>query len=127
MKRQARILYALVIAIAIAGCATVQNPPDNPAQTALQKAKLTSVYFLETYKAQFKDTEAMGKMAVEGRLAPGQLEVYRTKRSLLIAVKPKIDMFADLVSKGTIPAPGREQEINDILNNLLAASSKVGG
>lgn len=125
--RGIRVIVVILACAMLAGCATVNTTPDNPAQTALQKAKLTSIYFLETYKSQFKDAEAMGAMALAGKLSPGQLEVYRTKRSLLINVKPKIDLFAELVSTGTIPAAGREQEINDILNNLLAAGSKVGG
>lgn len=130
-NRKAVVLFVMVVAlVGFQGCGVVGSnlPADNSAyQTSpLEKAKLTSVYFLETYKTQFKDTQAMGEMAKAGTLAPGQLEVYRTKRQLLITVEPLVKAFADLVANGTIPAPGREQEINNILNQLLSTASKVG-
>jgi len=125
--RQRKVLALLIAVVLLAGCATLNPVPDDPARTALHKAKLTSLYFLETYKSQLRDANAMGEMAVAGKLTPGQLEVYRTKRILLIKVEPLVLTFDALVAGGTIPAPGREQEINDILNNLLATSSKLGG
>lgn len=125
--RRKSILAIGILVLFLAGCTTISTPPDNPAHTALQKAKLTSLYFLETYKAQYRDAQSMAAMATAGKLAPGQLEVYRTKRALLIQAEPLIIAYDALVAKGTIPPTGREQEINDILNQLLATSYRLGG
>lgn len=119
--RKARVVPILLLLVLIVGCATA---PSAPPMTPLQTAKMTAIAFLETYKAQYLDAEAMGKMAVAGQLTEGQKEVYRVKRKLLIQVKPLIDAFDVLVSAGTVPSADQTQAINNILNELV---SKTGG
>ena len=120
--RKARVVPVLLLLVLIVGCATVGQPTQP--LTPLQTAKMTAIAFLETYKAQYLDAEAMGKMAVAGQLTPGQLEVYRMKRALLIKAKPLIDIYTGMVEIGTVPGADREQAINNILNELV---SKTGG
>lgn len=117
-----RATVSLLLLVSLVGCATVGQPTQP--LTPLQTAKMTAIAFLETYKTQYLDTEAMGKMAVAGQLTSGQLEVYRVKRNLLIQVKPLIDTFESLVSAGAVPGANKEQEISNILNQLV---SKTGG
>lgn len=120
--RKARVVPVLLLLVLIVGCATVGQPTQP--LTPLQIAKMTAIAFLETYKAQYLDAEAMGKMAVAGQLSVEQVKVYRVKRQLLVKVKPLIDIYVDLVEVGTVPGADREQAINNILNELV---SKTGG
>ena len=120
--RKARVVPVLLLLVLIVGCATVGQPTQP--LTPLQTAKMTAIAFLETYKAQYLDAEAMGKIAVAGQLTPGQVEVYRVKRQLLVKAKPLIDIYTGMVEIGTIPGADREQAISNILNELV---SKTGG
>lgn len=122
MNRKKLTVLILMLTVLIVGCATVGQPTQP--LTPLQTAKLTAIAFLETYKAQYLDAEAMGKMAIAGQLTQGQLEVYRIKRTLLIKVKTLIDIYIGMVEIGTVPGTDREQAINNILNQLV---SKTGG
>lgn len=123
MKRKTFHVLLVVLAIAIAGCATA--PAVNaPAKTANQIAKEKSLYFMSVYKAQYEDAAAMGAMAQQGKLSLEQLQIYRVKRDLLIKAKPLIEAFDMVAAGGGVPAPGKEQEINNIINQLVA---KAGG
>lgn len=115
------VLLFLVVAL-VAGCATA--PTTAPAKSASQIAKEKSLYFMEIYKAQFADAAAMGAMAQKGELSLEQVKVYRVKRDLLIKLKPLIEAYDAILAGGGIPAPGREQEINNVINQLV---SKAGG
>lgn len=124
--RKQCLVVLLLVSVVLAACAAVP-PSPTPQHTALQKAQLLSLSFLERYKTQLRDAEAMGKMAVAGQLSPGQLEVYRVKRKLLIQVEPLIKTFDALVAGGVVPGQSKEQEINDILNRLASTISKAEG
>ncbi len=127
MRVRGFVLLVLVLAIALAGCATVNvrpTPNDNAVVlTPLDKAKLASFSILTRYEAQLRDAAALEKLVLSKRASPGQVEVYRVKRKLLIKAKPLVETFDALVKGGTVPGPDKEQEINDVLNDLLAASS----
>jgi hypothetical protein len=126
------LLLLLVLAIA-PGCALMDSIGPAPAtdnayqMTPLEKAKMASVYFTEVYKSQSADAWAMWRIIEEGRATDVQKRIYAEKRRLLIKAEPLVKTFAALVGSGTIPPPGKEQEINDILNELLAATAKMGG
>ncbi len=111
-------MVVMLVLVIIAGCATMGGPAPQKPQTALERAKLQSVYFLGWYKAQFKDAEAMGALAIAGKLSPGQLDVYRVKRKLLVEVKPLIDVYDALVAGGSPPSADKEQQILDIINRF---------
>lgn len=115
---------ALILAVFLAGCATAPPAANAPVKTAQQIAKETSLHFMGVYKAQFNDAAAMGALAQQGKLSLGQLQVYRIKRELLIKLKPLIEAFDVIVAGGGIPSAGREHEINDVINQLVA---KAGG
>jgi hypothetical protein len=119
-RRQLAVLF-LIVAL-VAGCATA--PATGPAKPASQIAKEKSLYFMSVYKAQFDDAAAMGAMAQQGKLSLEQLKVYRIKRELLIKLKPLVEAFDIIAAGGGIPSAGREQEINNIINQLVA---KAGG
>jgi hypothetical protein len=121
MNRKRSILLVLLLVL-VAGCATVGTAPTAPAKTASQIAKEKSIYFMSAYKAQFEDAAAMGAMAQQGKLSLEQLRVYRVKRELLIKLKPMIAAFDAILAGGGIPAPGREQEINNVINQLVATA-----
>jgi len=114
------VLLVLLSVLLVVGCATTQNVTV-PNLTPIQKAQMTSLGFMERYAAQLKDATAMGKMAVAGTLSPGQLEVYRMKRKLLIKAEPLVLGFDRLVNSGVIPGADKEIEVNQVLNELLAA------
>ncbi len=121
MKRSRAVLFVLLMVL-IAGCAaTPPAPTRTTPPTALEIAKLKSLDFMARYKAQFDDTASMGALAQAGKLSLGQVKVYRVKKELLTKVKPLIKAFDDLVAGGVVPPEGREQEINDIINRLVAA------
>ncbi len=121
-NRKSLLVLLLLIVALVAGCATA--PTTAPAKSASQIAKEKSLYFMAVYKAQFDDAAAMGAMAQQGKLSLEQLQIYRVKRNLLVRLKPLIEAFDMIVAGGGIPAPGREQEISDIINQLVA---KAGG
>jgi len=119
MNRKRSILILVALAL-IVGCATAPTP--GPAKSASQIAKEKSLYFMAVYKAQFDDAAVMGALGLQGKLPPGQLQVYRIKRELLIKLKPMIEAFDAILAGGGIPAAGREQEINNIINQLVATA-----
>jgi len=122
MNRKKWLMLGLVLAVFLAGCATVGTAPTAPAKTASQIAKETSLHFMGVYKAQFADAASMGARAQQGQLSLGQLHVYRLKRELLIKLKPLIEAFDAIVAGGGIPSVGREQEINNVINQLVATA-----
>jgi len=114
-RKTLQVLFFLVLAAFLVGCGTttaVVKPFS--AMTAQEK----SVYFMGFYKAQYQDAASMGAMAQAGKLTPGQLEVYRAKRELLIKVKPMIELYDGVVAGGGIPGADQEQGILNILNQL---------
>lgn len=119
--RKARVVPLLLLLALLASCATA-GPASTPPLTPLQTAKLSAIAFLETYKTQFTDAQAMGKMAASGQLPAGQLEVYRTKRALLIKAKDLIDIYAGMVEIGTVPSDDQTQAINNVLNQLVSVA-----
>lgn len=120
-RKTLQILFLFVLAAFAVGCATA--PAVNaPAKTTQQIAKEKSLYFMSIYKAQYEDAAAMGAMAQQGRLSLEQLRVYRIKRELLIKLKPLIEAFDAILAGGGIPAAGREQEINNVINQLVATA-----
>ena len=121
-RKTLQILLCIVLAAFLAGCATTGTVPTAPAKTASQIAKEKSLYFMATYQAQFKDAASMGALAQQGKLSPGQLQVYRVKRELLIKLKPLIEAFDAIAAGGGIPGAGREQEINTIINQLVSTA-----
>lgn len=122
MNRKKWLMLGLVLAVFLAGCATVGTAPSAPAKTASQIAKETSLHFMAVYKAQFDDAASMGALAQQGKLSVGQLQVYRVKRELLIKMKPLIEAFDAIVAGGGIPSASREQEINNVINQLVATA-----
>ncbi|HQT98324.1 MAG TPA: hypothetical protein PK416_10690 [Thermodesulfobacteriota bacterium] len=122
-RRAVPLLLALAIAVlAVAGCATIGGP--TPAKAfADMNPKERSLYFMGTYKAQFQDAASMGTLAQQGKLSPGQLEVYRVKRKLLIQAKPLIEAYDAIAAGWGIPGAGREAEILILINQLAAAGS----
>lgn len=122
MKNRKAVSLLLVLAIALAACATVGGPV--PGKTfADMNSKERSLYFMGTYKAQFQDAASMGALAQAGKLSPGQLDVYRVKRRLLIKVKPLIEAYDAIAAGGGIPGADREAEILNVINQLAAAGS----
>jgi len=125
--RRLRWVVPVMLLVVLAGCAGTTNVVTPPREmTALEKAQMASLSFLERYRAQYVDTAAMGAMMLEGKLTPGQVEVYNVKRELLVKAEQLIKMFDKLVAGGSVPGVDKEQEINDVLNQLLAASQKGG-
>ena len=123
MNRLRRVIppAALVCLLVASGCALFQPMPEAQYEmTALEKAKLASVGFLETYYAQFRDAEDMAAMTKDGRLSPEQIEIYRIKRDLLIKAEKLIKTFDDLVKLGAVPGAEKEAEINKLLNEIAA-------
>lgn len=116
-RKTLQILFLLVLAAVLAGCGTTSATVK---PFTAMNAKEKSVYFMGFYKAQFKDAESMGALAQAGKLSPGQIEIYRAKRALLIKAKPAIEMYDAIVAGGGLPGVDREQEILNMLNQLAA-------
>lgn len=125
--RRERVKVALLVllsALLVAGCAGFMGPPPTgipPTLTLLQKAELTSLDFMERYAAQLKDAWALSALIVAKKATPGQVEVYRVKRQILIKAEKLVLGFDKLVKDGVIPGADKELEINNVLNELLAA------
>jgi hypothetical protein len=120
--KKARVVPILLLLVLIVGCATMGGGP--PGKTFVDmNPKERSLYFMGTYKAQFQDATSMGALAQQGKLSPGQLDVYRVKRNLLIQAKPLIEAYDAIAAGGGIPGADREQEILNLINQLAAAGS----
>jgi hypothetical protein len=115
-------MILIVLVAFVAGCAAA---PPAPEQTPYQKAQLRYVYMEGLYAAQFRDTASMGAMAQAGKLSEEQVKVYRVKRELLIKAKPLLEAYDAILLGGGIPAPGRDAEITDLLNQLAAMAGGV--
>jgi len=117
------VCVALSFIVAMSGCATFSNLPAAPATqfTALQKAEMTSLGFLERYATQLKDAWALWKLIEDGKATDGQKAIYEVKRKLLIKAEPLVLGFDKLVRSGVIPGSDKETDVNNVLNELLAA------
>ena len=124
-KRATWGIMAVLAVLVLAGSATM-GPTSPATQTPQERAKAQSLYFMGWYKAQFEDAASMGALAQAGKLSPGQVEVYRVKRKLLIKAKPLIEAYDTIVAGGGIPTADREQEILNLINELAAAGGKAG-
>ncbi len=122
MRNRKAVSLLLVLAIALAGCATVGAPAGKSFVDMNPKER--SLYFMGWYKAQFQDASSMGTLAQQGKLSPGQVEVYRAKRKILIQAKPLIEAYDTIAAGGGIPGADKEQEILNLINQLTA---KAGG
>ena len=116
-KKAIGILLGIVLVAILAGCGTTSAVVK---PFSAMNAQEKSVYFMGFYKAQYQDAASMGAMAVAGKLSPGQLTVYRAKRTLLIKVKPMIEAYDVIVAGGGIPGADQEQGILNALNQLAA-------
>lgn len=123
MKRMA-VVFALVAAIAMTGCALLGTPGPGVKTFAELTAPEKVVYFEKIYNAQYADAAAMAANPV---LTTEQLDVYRAKRAALIKVRPLIASFRIVANAGGIPDAKTEQDILNILNMLTAAAVKAGG
>jgi hypothetical protein len=119
-KKWTMLALVLVVAVAIAGCATTQNVTV-PTLTPYQKAQMASLEFMGRYAAQLKDAWALSELIDAKRATPGQVEVYRVKRKLLIKAEPLVLGFDKLVKDGVTPGSDKEIEVDKILNELVAA------
>lgn len=123
MRNRKTCMILIVLVSFLAGCATGPVAPA-PEQTPYQKAQLRYVYLEGLYAAQFRDTASMGAMAQAGKLSLEQLRIYRLKRDALIKAKLLLEAYDAILLGGGIPAPGRDTEITDLLNQL---ASMAGG
>lgn len=118
-------LGVMLLFVLCAGCATVNvkpMPQDNAVVlTLLQKAQLRSADFMERYTRQFKDAQSLERLVKDKRATPGQVEVYKVKRQLLIKAEPLVKGFDKLVKDGVIPGTDAESSIDSVLNDLVAA------
>lgn len=114
------VLLVLLAALLVAGCATTQNVTI-PTLTPLQKAQMVSLDFMERYATQLKDAWDLSALIAAKKATPGQLEVYRVKRKLLIKAEPLVLGFDKLVKSGVVPGADKEIEVNKVLNELLAS------
>ncbi len=117
MKRY-KIFYILVAFLLLAGCATTTTQMGAPKSFAQMSYLERATYFQEMYNKQYDDTESMGKMTT---LSPSQLKIYNIKKDILVKAKPLIRTYRAIVVNGGIPEPGKEQEINNLINQLLSA------
>jgi len=116
---------ALILAVAIAGCAAVPPAPA-PEHTQYQKAQLRYIYLEGLYAAQLRDTASMGAMAETGKLSLEQVRVYRVKRAGLIKAKALLKAYDAILLGGGIPATGRDEEITNLLNQLASMAGSGG-
>jgi hypothetical protein len=127
MNRKKWLMLSLVLAFALAGCATTGGlPPPAPEQTLYQKAQLRYVYLEGLYAAQLRDTASMGAMAQAGKLSIEQVRVYRVKRAGLIKAKALLEAYDTILLDGGIPATGRDEEITNLLNQLASMAGSGG-
>jgi len=120
MHRKRNVLIVLLIACAlIAGCATIGAGTAPAAKPFAQMSYVErATYFQDIYNKQYDDTAAMGAMP---NLTPAQTKIYNMKKEVLTKAWPLIRVYRTIVVNGGVPDPGKEQEINNLINQLLAA------
>lgn len=116
MKR--KILLLPLLLVFIAGCAMFGAQQSGQKAFADMNSIEKATYFQEMYNKQYDDTKSMGEQPT---LTPAQKKIYDTKRQLLTKAWPLIRLYRNVVINGGIPSPGTEQQINDIINQLIAA------
>lgn len=122
MRIRKAVPLLLVLAIALAGCATLNAGAPGKSFVDMNP-KERSLYFMGWYKAQFQDASNMGALAQAGKLSPGQVEVYRVKRKILVQAKPLIEAYDTIAAGGGNPGADREQGILNLINQLASAGS----
>jgi hypothetical protein len=120
MNRKKRVLFAVILAVVLAGCGTTTV---NVKPQTEWTPKEWGIYFSKTYTAHLHDAQQMGVLAQAGKLSPGQVTVYRQKRLLLIKAEPLVKGYNDILSAGGIPGPEKQGEILNILNELAALAA----
>lgn len=111
------LMCVLCVACGIFGGA----PAPQRELTLLEKAKMQDLLFIERFKTQYRDAESLERLVKAGTASPGQRKIYNVKIALLQKVYPLLITFDNLVNAGTVPGQSKEDEINDLLNQLAAS------
>ncbi|OPY90586.1 MAG: hypothetical protein A4E73_02430 [Syntrophaceae bacterium PtaU1.Bin231] len=106
-----KILGIIVALIFVAGCATLDTG------STIRPEELTLAQFEAAYVAQWHDTYTM---ATDPLITPAQREIVRTKKDVLIRVRPLIDAYGAVVRTGGTPTIQQEQAIYQLLNSIGA-------
>ena len=103
--RNRKVAILLVLAFALAGCAT----------TISTKGK--AYMALSTYNAQTASTASMSNRT---DLTEAQKENVRQKKAIIKRLDPLVKGYGTIVGTGGVPSTASEQEIYDLIDKLVA-------
>ena len=106
--------YVLVLLFFV-GCASITG-----STSLTPKAQATLI--LATYKAQIQDLQSLSALP---NATAEQKELFKTKQAILVQIKPLLDIYLQAVDSGTTPDPSLQSSINNLINQLVAASGGV--
>lgn len=110
MRSRKFVPILLVLAIALAGCATFGVKPWTE-----RSPQEKSSYFMAIYNKQFNDTV---RLAATPNITEAQKATIRKKKEILGKLYPAISFYDSIVARGEIPAIADEQAILDLINRL---------
>ena len=109
--RQKRWLWFVVLALFVAGCATLSNVKPWGDRTPQEK----SLAFLQMYNSEFDATMRLSQTA---NITPAQKEVVKAKKALLSKARPLISAYDGIVTGGGIPGIELEAKILELIDQL---------
>lgn len=118
MSRRRSVALLLVLAVLVAGCATM-GITVKPWGDMTPKEKASQ--FVQTYNRQYEDTIFM---ATNPNITEAQKSVVRVKKAVLVKVWPMIKLYNATVVGGGVPSAADEQAILQLINQL---ASTLGG
>jgi hypothetical protein len=110
-------LAALILVVALAGCATVNVKPMPTDNTAKLSTTGKAAMILAAYNAQALSTKNMSNRP---NLTDAQKDLVRRKKAILVKMDPKVKAFGLIVKGGGVPSASDEQELYSFIDELAA-------
>lgn len=106
------VFLVILALVSISACATVSIQPKPWDQMS---AKEKSLFFIQTYNQQYKDTMAMAQRT---DLTDAQKQIVAKKKEILTKAWPLIKLYDSTVTSGGVPSPRDEQQIYNLITDL---------
>lgn len=106
-----RWLAIVLIVVFMAGCSI----PLGAGKELTPKAQAT--LFMSFYAQQNKDLQSLSRLK---NATDAQKQLFKEKQVLLAKLKPMIDTYNAIVKAGGTPDPQMQNDINNIVNELVA-------
>jgi uncharacterized lipoprotein YajG len=111
-RKTLQILLLLVLAVFLAGCATV-GITAKPWSQMTPKEK--SVQFIQTYNTQYENTMFM---ASNPNITDAQRVIVRQKKAILAKAWPLLKLYDAVAAGGGVPSASDEASILNLIDQL---------